>query len=116
VPGLSERIRVISVVGRFLEHNRIFVFWNDGDPQYYVGSADWMTRNLRRRVEAVVKVEDAACKAELESIMRTYLADNCQAWEMDGTGAYERRRPVEGEEPRSAHDLLMRSAAATGDN
>jgi polyphosphate kinase len=115
VPGLSERIRVISVIGRFLEHHRIFVFWNDGDPEYYVGSADWMTRNLRRRVEAVVKVEDPTCKAELQTIISTYLADNCQAWEMDGTGAYERRAPADGEEQRPAHDLLMR-AAAMSDN
>ena len=88
VPGLSERIRVISVVGRFLEHHRIFVFHNDGNPEYFIGSADWMTRNLRHRVEAVVPVEDEACKRELERVMRTYCDTKLACWEMDPTGTY----------------------------
>ena len=107
VPGLSERIRVISVVGRFLEHHRIFVFHNAGDPEYFLGSADWMTRNLRRRVEAVVQVEDPVCKREIERIMRIYLEDNCYAWDSDCEGNCVRRRPGDGEPVRAAQEILM---------
>lgn len=107
VPGLSERIRVISVVGRFLEHHRIFVFHNDGDPEYFLGSADWMTRNLRRRVEAVAQVEDAVCKREIERVMRTYLATSCNAWEMASDGTYERHVPTDGQPCRTAQEIMM---------
>jgi len=110
VPGLSERIRVASVVGRFLEHHRIFIFVNDGDPEYYIGSADWMTRNLRHRVEAVVKVKDPVCKADLDRIMRIYLDDNELAWDLQPDGSYVRRRPRPGEASRASHEVLMRLA------
>lgn len=106
VPGLSERIRVLSVLGRFLEHHRIFIFHNDGNPEYFIGSADWMTRNLRRRVEAVAQVENEGCKRELERIMCTYWETDCNAWEMASDGSYQRR--AQGSGPcRSAQDLLM---------
>ncbi len=105
LPGLSERIRVISVLGRFLEHHRIFVFHNDGNPEYFIGSADWMTRNLRRRVEAVAQVEDDVCKRELERIMRTYLETSCNCWEMASDGTYQRHVPPEGCRP--AQELMM---------
>lgn len=110
VPGLSERIHVTSVVGRFLEHHRIFVFANNGDPEYFIGSADWMTRNLRHRVEAVVKVKDPVCKAELDRIMHVYLEDNELAWELQADGSYVRRKPNPGEAPRPSHEVLMRLA------
>jgi len=107
VPGLSERIRVISVVGRFLEHHRIFVFHNDGDPEYYIGSADWMTRNLRRRVEAVARVDDKVCKRELERIMRTYVEMTCNAWEMASDGTYQRNASSDGAPCLSAQEAMM---------
>ena len=107
VPGLSERIRVISVVGRFLEHHRIFVFHNDGQPEYFIGSADWMTRNLRRRVEAVARVDDPVCKRELERIMRTYLETTCNAWEMASDGTYTRNLLPDGKLCRAAQELMM---------
>jgi polyphosphate kinase len=106
LPGLSERIRVISVLGRFLEHHRIFVFHNDGNPEYFIGSADWMTRNLRRRVEAVAQVEDDVCKREIERIMRTYLETTCNCWEMASDGTYQRHVPAEGG-CRPAQELMM---------
>ncbi len=105
-PNLSENIHVKSVVGRFLEHERIFVFCNAARPEYYIGSADWMTRNLTHRVEAVVKVEDPACKAELDRIMRVYLDDNT-AWKMNSDGSYTRLSPTDGEPVRGAQEVLM---------
>jgi len=111
VPALSERIRVRSVVGRFLEHERIFVFHNAGFPEYYLGSADWMARNLSHRVEAVVRVDDPVCKAEIEKIVRVYLDDE-RAWRMQPDGTYTRRSWQEGDGPRGAQELQMAMHAA----
>ncbi|MBE9139377.1 polyphosphate kinase 1 [Nodosilinea sp. LEGE 07088] len=105
--GVSDNIRVISVIGRFLEHSRIFCFHNDGQPEYYIGSADWMTRNLDRRVEAVVPIEDPGLNKELQMILDTLLADNRQAWEMDADGTFTQRRPQAGEEARGTHATMM---------
>lgn len=90
VPGLSERIRVVSVLGRFLEHARIFHFANGGDPEYYLGSADWRPRNLRRRVEVVAPVLQADCRRQLDDILTAELADST-AWELGPDGHYARR-------------------------
>jgi polyphosphate kinase len=87
VPGLSERIRVRSILGRFLEHARIFAFDNGGTPEYYIGSADWRPRNLRRRVEVVAPVRDPAACARLDAILETELADPA-AWELEPDGSY----------------------------
>ncbi len=87
VPGLSERIRVRSILGRFLEHARIFAFDNGGSPEYYIGSADWRPRNLRRRVEVVAPVRDPAACARLDSILTAELADPA-AWELWPDGSY----------------------------
>jgi polyphosphate kinase len=107
VPGLSDNIRVRSIVGRFLEHHRIFYFLNDGAEDVYLSSADWMERNFFRRVELCIPVKDAKLKARvIKEGLRTYLADNTQAWEMDGEGSYERRRP-RGRVPRSAQEQLL---------
>ena len=92
VPGLSERIRVVSVLGRFLEHARIFQFANGGDPEYYIGSADWRPRNLRRRVEVVAPVRDSESRRRLDEILTADL-EHPAAWELRSDGAYERRRP-----------------------
>jgi len=88
VPGLSENIRVISIIGQFLEHHRAFRFYNNGDPLFFIGSADWMTRNLMRRVEAATPVEDANLKKQIESLLDTCLSDEVTAWELQSDGRY----------------------------
>jgi polyphosphate kinase len=107
IPGVSENIRVISVIGQFLEHSRIFCFHNSGQPEYYIGSADWMTRNLDRRVEAVVPIEDPGLAKELQTILDILLADNRQAWEMASDGTFTQRRPADGDPERGTHKTLM---------
>jgi len=111
LPGHSETIRVISIVGRFLEHARIFYFANHaaggGKPDFFIGSADWMSRNLDFRVEAIVPVEEPRLQEELKAILDLQLGDNVKAWEMRADGTYTQRVPAEGEEPRPSQDLLM---------
>ena len=106
VPGLSERIRVVSVIGRFLEHSRLYYFENGGEEEYYIGSADWMPRNLERRVEVVVPIVDRALHHRLATLMRVYLNDNRQGWDLQPDGSYVQRTP-NGEEAGS-HHILMR--------
>ncbi len=88
--GLSDNIRVVSVVGRFLEHSRIYRFENGGEPEYLIGSSDLRPRNLRRRVEVLVPVVDAGNRARLDDILARYLADGT-AWELDAAGGYTQR-------------------------
>jgi polyphosphate kinase len=90
VPGWSEHIRVVSVLGRFLEHARIFHFANAGAPEYFIGSADLRPRNLRRRVELLAPVRDDACCAQLDTLLDAYLSDST-AWELTSAGEYVRR-------------------------
>jgi polyphosphate kinase len=110
VAGLSENIRVISIVGRFLEHSRIFCFHNNGAEEVYIGSADWMPRNLDRRVEAVTPVEDPKLVAELKKILQILLADNRQAWELQPDGQYIQRHPANQDAEYSAQVVLMQNA------
>ena len=110
VPGLSENIRVTSVVGRFLEHSRIYRFENAGGPEYFLGSADWMHRNLSNRVETITPVLDDEVKRQLEEILEVYHDDNCSAWDCGPDGIYVRRTPAAGEEPRAAQTILIRRA------
>jgi len=112
VPGLSENICVRSVIGRFLEHSRIFYFRNDRDPDLYLSSADWMDRNFFRRVEACFPVRDRRLKERvLREGIRPYLNDNAQAWLMDGDGNYRLRSPRRGARRIVAqNDLLLRLA------
>ncbi|MGF1521018.1 MAG: polyphosphate kinase 1 [Leptolyngbyaceae cyanobacterium] len=107
VPGVSDRIRVISIIGRFLEHARIFYFANNGAEEIYIGSADWMPRNLDRRVEAVTPVEDASLMQELKDILDIMLTDNRQAWELSAEGVFTQRTPGEAGDVRSTHEVLM---------
>jgi polyphosphate kinase len=111
VGGLSENIRVVSIVGRFLEHSRIFHFRNGAenpvDGEFYIGSADWMYRNLLHRVEAVVPVEDRPLKERLWEILQVMHGDNRQAWDMHADGTYVQRRPAEGEAERGTQQTLM---------
>jgi polyphosphate kinase len=106
LPGLSENIRVLSIIGRFLEHSRVFYFLNDGKEEYYLGSADWMNRNLSHRVEAAVPVEEPALQARLKEIFEIMLADNRQAWDLAPDGTWTQRQPgPEGE--HGTHQRLM---------
>src|SRR3954469_25993542 len=91
IPGISDNIRVTSIVDRFLEHSRIFYFGNGGDPQVYIGSADWMDRNLSRRVEVVWPVEQPDLKQRLiDEVLATSLADNVKARVLLADGTYRR--------------------------
>ncbi len=112
VPGLSPTIQVFSTLGRFLEHSRIYRFENGGTPEFFIGSADLMTRNLSRRVEAVAPIDDPAIRAELETILRTYEQDNCSAWDMQPDGEYVRRRPAAGEARRGAQQRFIERSAS----
>ncbi len=94
VPGMSENIRVISVIGRFLEHSRIYRFHNAGEPEYYIGSADWMYRNLNNRVECITPVFDTKLHAKLKRILDVMIADRRQAWDMLPDGRYVQRTPT----------------------
>ncbi|NWF62211.1 MAG: polyphosphate kinase 1 [Fischerella sp.] len=107
VPEVSENIHVISVIGRFLEHSRIFHFHNNGHNEVYIGSADWMPRNLDRRVEAVTPVEDPQLVQTLQKILEISLADNRQAWELKSDGSYVQRHPAKNEPERSTQNILM---------
>uniref|UniRef100_A0A7S2ALC2 ATP-polyphosphate phosphotransferase n=1 Tax=Pycnococcus provasolii TaxID=41880 RepID=A0A7S2ALC2_9CHLO len=95
VPGLSDNVRVISIVGRFLEHHRVYSFMNRGDPLYYIGSADWMSRNLRRRVEVATPVHSEEAKTEIQRLLNSCLLDGVDAWEMRSDGRYERPQTIE---------------------
>jgi polyphosphate kinase len=110
VEGVSENIRVVSVVGRFLEHSRIYAFERDDETRVLIGSADLMPRNLDNRVELVAPVEDPALRADLLDVLERSLADDSNAWELRADGSWERRAP--GPEPRSVHRELMIGHAA----
>jgi polyphosphate kinase len=107
VPGLSERIRVVSIIGRFLEHSRAWHFANGGEPEMFMGSADWMPRNFDRRVEAVVPIDDVSLHARLDRIFETCLVDNRQAWELASDGSWHQRVPGAGEPVRATHPKLL---------
>jgi polyphosphate kinase len=108
IAGISEHIRVISIVGRFLEHSRLWHFQNGGEEEFYLGSCDWMPRNFDRRVEAAAPVESPALHERLRSLLATYLDDNQQAWELRPEGQWVQRVP-DGP-PRPSHDLLQRNS------
>ena len=107
VPGLSESIQVFSVLGRFLEHGRIYGFENDGAPEYFIGSADWMKRNLDRRVETIAAVTEPALIAEIEEILGVAENDNHSAWDLQSDGTYARRRPKKGEAARPSQQAFV---------
>src|SRR5262249_48622391 len=110
VAGVSENIRVVSIVGRFLEHSRIYSFERPEETRLFIGSADLMPRNLYNRVELLAPVEDPANRAELADVLDRAFADNTGAWELGADGAWS-RRTVNGDEPRSIQgELLERHA------
>jgi polyphosphate kinase len=106
VPGVSEGIRVISIIGRFLEHSRVYYFANGGEGEVYFGSPDWMPRNFDRRVEAATPVEDPVLRRRLLSLLEVCVADNRQAWELSADGSYSQRNPNGGPEI-ATHTLLI---------
>lgn len=105
LPGISDQISVVSVIGRFLEHSRLFWFANGGEPEAFIGSADWMPRNLNRRVEAVAPVEDPQARSQVEQLLELYLNDRA-AWHMDSDGQFHQRQ--QEEEGQLAQDALMK--------
>lgn len=116
VPGMSERIRVISVIGRFLEHSRLFYFQNGAtDPlngEFYAGSADWMYRNLHARIETVFPVEDHVLRERLWEILSIHLSDRRSAWEMNPDGTYTQLKPKRKDEEIGSHQRLMDATRA----
>jgi polyphosphate kinase len=108
IEGLSENIRVRSVVGRFLEHSRIFYFHNAGAEDVYLASADWMDRNFFRRIELCFPVLDPALKRRvIREGLQPYLDDNCQAWVMKADGEYDRLKPRRGRRRLAQEELLF---------
>jgi polyphosphate kinase len=111
VPGVSDTVRVISIVGRFLEHPRVFAFHSGDDSRYYIGSADMMIRNLDHRVELVTPVEDERACAEIEEALRLALEDTDLAWRMSADGTWAPVPPAAGDEPMNSQQELMERAA-----
>ncbi|MEW6071212.1 MAG: polyphosphate kinase 1 [Planctomycetota bacterium] len=107
IPGLSDNVRVISIVGRFLEHSRIYYFRNGGREEYLIGSADLMRRNLNSRVEVIVPVDDAELCADLRELLDLQLADRRGAWDMASDGSYVQRTPASPAEERGCQELLI---------
>jgi polyphosphate kinase len=114
VPGVSENIRVRSIVGRFLEHSRIWTFANGKRRDHYIGSADLMPRNLDLRVEVVTPVTDPDLTGRLQEILDVMLADNVQAWELSVDGTWQRRQPADGEKRVATHKVLCELALRRG--
>jgi polyphosphate kinase len=111
IPGLSDHVRVISIVGRFLEHARIFYFRNGGDEEYFIGSADCMRRNLESRNETVVPVETVELRDSLREILDIQLQDQRSAWEMQADGSYLQRQPdSSAKSQHSSQQLLIELA------
>jgi polyphosphate kinase len=110
IPGLSENIRVVSIVGRFLEHSRIFYFRNGGSEEYFISSADAMRRNLEARVEILCPIESEDLTRELRAILDINASDNSSAWDMRPTGSYVQRMPSEGASSAGSHQMLIDQA------
>lgn len=113
VEGLSENIRVVSIIGRFLEHSRVYWFANAGEPEVYCSSADWMERNLISRVETCFPVENHRLARRLRRDMEVYLRDNAQSWELQPDGDYVQRQPAPGEKRVASQKALMQRLAGS---
>ena len=114
LPNLSDNIRVISIIGRFLEHSRIYYFYNHNQEEIYIGSADWMRRNLDRRVEVITPIKDQEIAKDLQEILGIMLADNRHAWELQPDGNYTQRCPgdncPEANSQKTIMSMALRSA------
>ncbi len=115
IRGVSDNIKVVSIVGRYLEHSRIFYFYNKGQEQMFIGSADWMPRNLNRRVEAITPIEDPEISKELQEILGIMLSDNRHAWDLQPDGQYVQRRPTDKSPELSSHNIFMETAISGND-
>jgi polyphosphate kinase len=113
IPGVSENIRVRSIVGRFLEHSRVFFFGNDGESELYLASADWMERNFFRRVEIAFPVREKTHRDRILRDLNSYVSDNILAWTLGRDGKYTRCQPGVGAIRDSQHALLSRYAAGS---
>lgn len=116
IANLSENIRIISIIGRFLEHSRIFYFYNNSQEEIYIGSADWMSRNLDRRVEVITPIKDPDIAKDLQEILGIMLADNRHAWELQSDGTYIQRNPVDSREANSQKTIMSMALRAVGIN
>ena len=103
--NLSENIKVISIIGHFLEHSRIFWFCNNDDNEVFIGSADWMRRNLDRRIEAITPIEDTELKSQLKALLQTYIKDDYFSWIMKEDGSYA-KYAFDSADNRSQIDLI----------
>jgi polyphosphate kinase len=112
VPGLSENIRVCSIVGRFLEHSRVFYFYNSGKEEFFCSSADWMDRNFFHRNETCFPIRQQPLKKRLKKELELFLADNCQAWDLNGDGSYTRLQPGK-DRPISAQQTLLKQLTSS---
>ncbi len=110
IPGLSENIRVVSIVGRFLEHTRIYYFKNSGEEEYLIGSADLMKRNLESRVEVVVPIEKAEFKKSLREMLEVQFTNTRSVWDMDSEGKYQQRNPAAKDDDSTVQEILIRKA------
>jgi polyphosphate kinase len=117
VPHISENINVMSIIGRFLEHSRVFYFYNNGAEEIYIGSADWMRRNLDKRVEVITPIEDPEIICDLQEILGIMLADDRQAWDLQADGSYLKRHAIDNivdgeniDRTQSAQNILMEMA------
>ncbi|HKJ30829.1 MAG TPA: polyphosphate kinase 1, partial [Balneolales bacterium] len=113
--GLSENIRIHSIIGRFLEHSRIYYFHHGGKDLYFTGSADWMHRNLDARVESLVPIEQPSLKKYLQFVLNIYLNDNSQRWILNADGSYTKLYPGKDEKEVRTHDVLMEHTLKTKD-
>jgi polyphosphate kinase len=114
ISGVSENIKVVSVIDRYLEHSRIYYFANGGAEEIYLASADWMTRNLERRVELLFPVQDEKLRSELKDMLEDYFRDNCKASILDNKGVWTALVPPEGEKPfRVQEEAHLRVSTAT---
>ena len=115
IPGISDNIKVESIIGQLLEHNRIFYFYNDGNEEYYIGSADWMPRNLDKRVELTTPVEDEDIKKKLKHILEVYMNDNKNAYYMQPDGSYKKLN-TSGKTIISSHTQFYQEAIEANHN
>ncbi len=113
VKGISENIQVRGIIGRFLEHTRVFYFENDGQIEIWAGSADLMKRNLLRRVETCFPIESKRLQKRIIDDLNLYLTDNTQAWILSADGRYQRAPRNEGDEMISAQNTLLEELAKT---
>ena len=111
IPGVSDNVRVVSIVGRFLEHARVLAFTVGGETRYLIGSADMMARNLDNRVELVAPVDDPQACAEIQALIDLQLADTALAWELGPDGIWRRVEPAPGQEPLNSQEALMEYAS-----